>query len=272
MKLRSRFAYRARARRRPPFYRPELLRLENRNLPGFLAPLAYDAGADPVSVAVADFNGDGKPDLAVANQGNYPYPNSSVSILLGQGGGTFLPAVSYAAGNNPQSVAVGDFNGDGKQDLAVANYYSANVSVLLGKGDGTFLPAVSYLAGYGPRSVAAGDFNGDGKQDLAVAVAGDSYNGGGQGVSVLLGKGDGTFQTAQTFPTGTYPISVAVGDFNGDGILDLAVANEDSDNVSVLLGKGDGTFLPAQTFPAGVNPSSVAVGDFNGDGILESVP
>jgi hypothetical protein len=267
MKLRSRFAYRARARRRPPFYRPELLRLENRNLPGFLAPLAYDAGADPVSVAVADFNGDGKPDLAVANQGNYPYPNSSVSILLGQGGGTFLPAVSYAAGNNPQSVAVGDFNGDGKQDLAVANvgdYYGngQGVSILLGQGDGTFQTPVSYAAENNPQSVAVGDFNGDGKQDLAVANA---YPG--NSVSVLLGKGDGTFLPGQTFPAGGNPRYVAVGDFNGDGILDLAVANYQSANVSVLLGKGDGTFQAAVSYPAGSYPYSVAVGDFNGDGI-----
>ena len=89
---------------------------------------------------------------------------------------------------------------------------------------------------------------------------------------MLLGKGDGTFLPAKGYAAGDNPWSVAVGDFNGDGIPDLAVANENRVNVSVLLGKGDGTFLPAQTFPAGVNPSSVAVGDFNGDGILESVP
>jgi hypothetical protein len=124
-------------------------------------------------------------------------------------------------------VAVGDFNGDGKPDLAVANFNWPNpgtVSVLLGKGDGTFLPAQSFPAGKYPNSVAVGDFNGDGKPDLAVANHGDIY-GNGQGVSVLLGQGDGTFQPAQSFPAGSYPQSVAVGDFNGDGFPDLAVAN-----------------------------------------------
>jgi hypothetical protein len=139
--------------------------------------------------------------------------------------------------------------------------------VLLGQGDGTFLPAQSFPAGTGPRSVAVGDFNGDGKLDLAVADYG--YYGNGQTVSVLLGNGDGTFQAAQSFPAGTAPNSVAVGDFNGDGKPDLAVANLYSGTVSVLLGNGDGTFLPAVTDAAGVHPSSVAVGDFNGDGILD---
>jgi hypothetical protein len=220
-------------------------------------------------VAVGDFNGDGKPDLAVAN-----YGSDTVSVLLGQGDGTFLPAVNYAAGGAPWSVAVGDFNGDGIADLAVANqgtppsYSNGSVSVLLGKGDGTFLTAVSYAAGYQPVSVAVGDFNGDGKQDLAVANYG--YYGNGQGVSVLLGNGDGTFLTAVNYPGGIQPSAVAVGDFNGDGKQDLAVANETNPGtVSVLLGHGDGTFLTAQSYAAGVYPQSVAVGDFNGDGILD---
>ena len=166
----------------------------------------------------------------------------------------------HAVGIHPLSVAVGDFNGDGILDLAVANGTSNTVSVLLGNGEGTFQPAVNYPAGSGPISVAVGDFNDDGKPDLAVADSGG-------GVSVLLGNGNGTFQKAGNYPAGTNPMSVAVGDLNGDGYLDLAVANYGSNNVSVLLGKGDGTFQTAVNYAAGTNPTSVAVGDFNGDGI-----
>jgi hypothetical protein len=250
----------SRAGRRPrtalrQIRKPRLERLETRCLPGFLAPLAFDAGTQPWSVAVGDFNGDGKQDLAVAN-----VQSNNVSVLLGKGDGTFLPAVNYAAGPYANSVAVGDFNGDGKLDLAVAGV--SGVSVLLGNGDGTFMAAVNYSAG--GTSVAVGDFNGDGKLDLAVA--------GGSGVRVLLGNGDGTFQAAVNYAAGPYASSVAVGDFNGDGIPDLAVANlgtyplfNDS-SVSILLGQGDGTFLPAQSYAAGNNAYSVAVGDFNGDG------
>jgi hypothetical protein len=161
-------------------------------------------------------------------------------------------------------VAVGDFNGDGLLDLAVADYGSNSVSVLLGNGDGSFQVPLNFAAGSKPASVAVGDFNGDGQLDLAVA----NYVFGGS-VSVLLGNGDGTFQAPLNFDAGNHPKSVAVGDFNGDGLLDLAVANYGSSNVSVLLGNGDGTFQPARNVAVGPRATAVAVGDFVGDGVLD---
>jgi hypothetical protein len=155
---------------------------------------------------------------------------------------------------------VGDFNGDGKQDLAVANAGSNNVSILLGDGAGNFSAPTNFDAGTSPRSVAVGDFNGDGKQDLAVANAGSNN------VSILLGDGTGNFNAATSFGAGAFPLFVAVGDFNGDGKQDLATANSNSNNVSILLGDGAGNFSAATNFDAGSSPRSVAIGDFNDDG------
>ena len=176
---------------------------------------------------------------------------------------TFQAQISYGTGTGPWSVAVGDFNGDGIPDLAVANETSNTVSVLLGKGDSTFQAQTTYATGTGPWSVAVGDFNGDGIRDLVTANVGDST------VSVLLGKGDGTFQAQTTYATTLNPTSVAVGDFNGDGIPDLAVANYDY--LNVLLGNGDGSFQAPVAYVAGFEQGSVAVGDFNGDGIPDLV-
>jgi hypothetical protein len=232
--------------------------LEDRTVPSglsFSPPVGYAVGIVPDSVAVGDFNGDGKLDLAVANEFS-----NNVSVLLGNGDGTFQYAPNFAVGTGPVSLAMGDFNGDGKPDLAVVNQNGYSVSIFLGNGDGTFQTTRNYAVGTNPDSVVVGDFNGDGKLDLAVANSGSNT------VSVLLGNGDGSFQTAQNYAVATNPDSVAVGDFNGDGKLDLAVANGVSNNVSLLLGNGDGTFQAAKNFGAGGGPVSIAVGDFNGDG------
>jgi len=228
----------------------------------FQAAVTYPVGTKPVFVAVGKFNleNNGYPDLAVANYEDVP---GDVSVLVGNGDGTFKAAVTYEVGTDPFSVAVGDFNGDGYPDLAVANFGSNTVSVLVGNGDGTFKAQATFGVGAEPVSVAVGKFNlENGYPDLVVANYGDATG----DVSVLLGNGDGTFKAAVTYDTGDEPYSVAVGDFNGDGNPDLAVANFGAHNVSVLLGNGDGTFQPQAIFGAGINPSSVAMGDFNGDG------
>jgi hypothetical protein len=201
-------------------------------------------------MAVGDFNGDGKPDIAVANENS-----NTVSVLLGNSDGTFQSAHSLVVGTDPESLAVGDFNGDGKPDIAVANASSNTVSVLLGNGDGTFQSAQSLNVGNRPVGLTAADFNGDRKPDLVLTNALDNT------VSVLLGNGDGTFRITQ-YPTGgIYPSSVVVGDFNGDGKADLA------DNGGVLLGNGNGTFQSASgTYFGFGDAESLAIADFNGDG------
>ena len=217
----------------------------------------------PFSVAVGDFNGNGfLDDLAVAN-----YGSNNVSILLGNGNGTFQARRDYTllpAGRGSRSVVVEDFNGDGKKDLVTANYLSSNVSVLLGTGTGTFVtPAPTYAVGTRPFSVAVGNFNGDTHPDLVTA----NYNA--HSVSVLLGTSTGTFPAHldTVLPPGNAPYSVAVKDFNGDGSDDLAAANYGSNNVSILKGNGGGTFqpLPNSPYQVGMNPYSVAVGDFDND-------
>jgi len=223
-----------------------------------LFPVA--SSAYPYSIAVADVNGDGMPDLVTPNANKY-----NVSVLLGQGDGTFAAAAAFGVGMSPRSVAVADVNGDGAADLITANPGNHNVSVLLGRGDGTFAAGTAFAVGTNPGFVAVADINGDGIPDLIAANA-NSHN-----VSVLLGRGDGTFETHTAFAVGSNPVSLAVADVNGDGMPDLVTANSSSHNVSVLLGRGDGTFEAQTTSAVGSGPVSVALADVNGDGALDVV-
>ncbi len=165
-----------------------------------------------------------------------------------------------SVGTNPNSVAIGDFNNDGKQDIAVANGGSNTVSIRLGDGLGGFTGTTNLGVGSRPQSVAIGDFNNDGKQDIAVA------NGGSDTVSIRLGDGLGGFTGTTNVSVGSFPDSVAIGDFNSDGKQDFATANSSANTVSIRLGDGLGGFTGTTNVSVGAAPTSVAIGDFNNDG------
>ncbi|MHB8953754.1 MAG: FG-GAP-like repeat-containing protein [Pirellulaceae bacterium] len=219
-------------------------------------------------MTAGDFNNDGALDLAMPNGGSAGYVGSTLSVLLGNGDGTFADVQHIETGIYPVSVTTGDFNGDGTLDLVAPNYgdgwtNGTSVSVLTGRGDGTFSAPESFPAGIAPHSLTTGDFNGDGLLDLATANAG-SHN-----VSVLLSHGDGTFAAPLNFAAGSPFGGMTAADFNGDGTPDLAIPNSGIDVVTVLLGKGDGTMTTQYTVGAGETPRSLTTGDFNGDGVLD---
>ncbi len=221
----------------------------------------YPFSVTPPYHVAGDFNGDGYLDIATPNTWT-----NDVSILLGLGDGSFQTARNFAVGAGPFGMAAADFNGDGFLDLAAKNQYSNDVSVLLGTGDEQlFAPEVRSPGGTFAFSwgMAAGDLNSDDLPDLVIANLRTND------VSILLGKGDGTFEAEQTFAVGVGPNGVTTGDFNGDGHLDVATTNFNDDTLSLLLGLGDGTFQPERRIAEGPSPGNISAADFNADGRLD---
>jgi hypothetical protein len=246
----------------------------------------FATGTFPVDLQVADFNGDGRPDLVVANQicalTATTCGAGSVSILLGNGDGTFAPHQDFAVGVTPTGLTVGDFTGNGRPGVAVPDFalgQGTNISVLTGKGDGTLNPHVDYTTPGPPTAITSGDFNNDGKIDVVAtslrnssptAPARSTPN-----VSTFLGNGDGTFQQPVESPissAGVFgPTSLLVPtDENEDGKLDLAPGHFGSQSWGIFLGKGDGTFSEGGGGGSASPTSLFALGDFNGDGHLDA--
>jgi len=206
----------------------------------FLPPVELAVGDNPEAIAVGFINGDNFLDVVVANGGS-----NNVSVLLGNGDGTFANPVNYDAGAYPWYVALADLNLDGNLDLVVSNHDSGDLTVLLGAGDGTFQFASTVPLSDTPFSVAIADFNSDGLPDLAVTNLTSTF--------LAFGNGDGTFQSpVQLTEAGDWTMFVATADFNGDSIPDLVVTNTHGiDTATILLGQGDGTFQVSGNFSIG---------------------
>ena len=207
-----------------------------------------------ISPVIGDFNNDGAPDTA------FLAADGSVSLLLYQGNGNYGFSTPITGLNNPQNMVTGDFNADGKLDLAVADSFNSQVVVYIGNGDGTFQPGVSYATGNLCFGIAAGDFNGDGIVDLAT-------ENGANGLSLFINNGDGTFQAALNSSGSGNLLGFAEGDFNGDGIADLALANNGAGTIDIVFGSPSGFSAPVSYSVS--NPTAVTVADFNGDHVMD---
>ncbi|MBS1647632.1 MAG: T9SS type A sorting domain-containing protein [Bacteroidetes bacterium] len=220
----------------------------------FRPAATYSAGVGPVGICSADFNGDGHPDVAVANNNS-----NNVSILLGSAAGTLSAAVNYLVGVFPFGICSADFNGDGHPDVAVTNSNDNSVSILLGSATGTLSISGNYLVGSLPEKICSADFNSDGHPDVAVANYGDSS------VSILLGNAVGAFSAAVSYTIGADPYDICCADFNSDGHPDVAITDDTHTYMSILFGSATGTLstaVPNGTF----RYRKICSADFNSDG------
>ncbi len=220
---------------------------------------SYKVGKNPTAIQSADFNHDGFTDLVTSN-----ISANSLSVLLGNGDGSFQAPVSVRVCKEPRNLAIFDFNHDTHDDLAIACSGSNQVAIFVGQGDGTFSKLAQYLVNRTPVSIANGDFNNDQQVDLAVALRNDK-------LQLFFGQGTGKFRVGPLYEYGDTPTSVAAADLNRDGFMDLAVTNGGpmSSAVSIWLGQGDGTFLLPTDYKTGKRPLSVSFADFNNDGLLD---
>ncbi|MEC4674783.1 MAG: VCBS repeat-containing protein [Nitrospirota bacterium] len=219
----------------------------------------YKVGKNPTAIRSADFNHDGFTDLVTSN-----ISANSLSVLLGNGDGSFQTPVSIRVCKQPRNLTIFDFNHDTHDDLAIACSGSNQVAIFVGQGDGTFNKLAEYLVKGTPVSFANGDFNNDQQMDLAVALRNDK-------LQLLFGQGAGKFRVGPLYVYGDTPTSVAAADLNRDGFVDLAVSNGGpmSSAVSIWLGQGDGTFLSPTDYRTGKRPLSVSFADFNNDSLLD---
>ena len=221
---------------------------------------SYSISGSAAQSTVGDFNSDGRLDFAVSGSGA-----NTVNIFLQQTNGSFSAGAVLSTGSYPFGLTSGDVNGDGWIDIISDDDSAGKMSIFLGKGNGTFAAPLTFTTTFSSRSPILVDFNMDGKLDLAYASYVE-YSGSSDFISVLLGNGDGTFQSRRMITANTNPMEVKSGDFNGDGIPDLMSANFNGNTVSVLLGNGDGTFAQSQDVATNQYPNSASVADMNGDG------
>ncbi len=237
----------------------------NKGNGSFGAGKKFAVGKDPVGIVAGDFNGDGKTDLAVADQ-----VDNAIDILVGDGKGTFMLAPTALSAAAPNGIAAFDFNGDKTTDIVVSDRNTKQITLFLSKSGGGFAAGKTIAVESLPNAITVADVNRDKLPDLLVSNGGGNATTNHGSITVLLGNGKGGFTPSGSFPTLTNPTSLTVGDFDGDGKVDVLTANPGNTSGAILFGSGDGTFGPSAKLTPGGTPQAVVAGDFNGDGLMDA--